>query len=101
VLDVPVTVGLRESGVLGIAGPAQPARALARWILTPVAVLHSPNDVQTYLLTDAAGRCGWEWMRWLPRSRPAESSQATALVGTNTDTVTRRVAELAVTVSTA
>ncbi len=98
-LDVPVTVGLRESGVLGIAGPVQPARALARWVLAQVAVLHSPNDLQTYLLTDASGRRLWEWVRWLPHARPAESSQATALVGTDTDTLARRVAELAATVS--
>ncbi|MGH3865458.1 MAG: FtsK/SpoIIIE domain-containing protein [Pseudonocardiaceae bacterium] len=98
-LDVPVTVGLRESGVLGIAGPAQTARALARWVLAQAAVLHSPNDLQIYLLTDASGRRGWEWVRWLPHARPAESSQATALVGTDTDTISRRVAELVATVS--
>ncbi|MEO7196679.1 MAG: FtsK/SpoIIIE domain-containing protein [Pseudonocardiaceae bacterium] len=94
-LDVPVTVGLRESGVLGIAGSEQPARALARWVLAQVAVLHSPNDVRVYLLTDVSGRSSWEWVRWLPHARPAESSQARALVGTDTDTVARRVAELA------
>ncbi|MGH3721044.1 MAG: FtsK/SpoIIIE domain-containing protein [Pseudonocardiaceae bacterium] len=94
-LDVPVTVGLRESGVLGIAGPAQTARAVARWVLAQAAVLHSPGDLQIYLLTDAEGRSSWEWVRWLPHARPAESSQARALVGTDADTVARRVAELA------
>ncbi|MGH3871883.1 MAG: FtsK/SpoIIIE domain-containing protein [Pseudonocardiaceae bacterium] len=98
-LDAPVTVALRESGVLGIAGPTQPARALARWVLAQAAVLHSPNDLQIYLLTDTAGRCHWEWVRWLPHTRPAESGYATALVGTDADTVARRVAELVATVT--
>ncbi|MGH3799083.1 MAG: FtsK/SpoIIIE domain-containing protein, partial [Pseudonocardiaceae bacterium] len=94
-LDVPVTVPLRESGVLGIAGPAETARALARWVLVQATVLHSPNDLQIYLLTDASGRRLWEWIRWLPHARPAETWYATALVGTDTDTIARRVAELA------
>ncbi len=98
-LDVPVTVGLRESGVLGIAGSPETARALARWVLAQAAVLHSPHDVQIYLLTDASGRCGWEWVRWLPHARPTDAHYATALVGTDADTLARRLAELAAIVS--
>ncbi|MBS2966944.1 hypothetical protein KGA66_28175 [Actinocrinis puniceicyclus] len=33
--DVPMAVGLRERGVLGIAGPVAQTRALGRWILAP------------------------------------------------------------------
>lgn len=98
-LDVPVTVGLRESGVLGIAGPRLSVQALARWVLAQSAVLHSPGDLQVYLLTDAEGRRCWEWVRWLPHTRPAENSRARALVGADTDTIARRVAELAAIVS--
>ena len=93
-LDVPVTVPLRDSGVLGIAGPAETARALARWVVAQAAVLHSPNDLQIYLLTDASGRRLWEWVRWLPHARPPDAQYATELIGTDTDTVARRVAEL-------
>ncbi len=93
-LDVPVTVPLRESGVLGIAGPAQTARALARWVVVQTAVLHSPHDLQIYLLTDASGRRGWDWVRWLPHAQPSDPQYATALVGTDADTVARRVSEL-------
>ncbi len=94
-LDVPVTVPLHESGVLGIAGPTETARALARWVLAQATVLHSPNDLQIYLLTDASGRRLWEWIRWLPHARPAETWYATALAGTDADTIALRVAELA------
>jgi DNA segregation ATPase FtsK/SpoIIIE, S-DNA-T family len=98
-LDVPVTVGLRESGVLGIAGPAQMARALACWVLAQTAVLHSPNDLQVYLLTDPSARRSWEWVRWLPHARPPDAQYASALVGTDADTLARRVAELVAIVS--
>lgn len=98
-LDAPVTVPLRERGVLGIAGPAETARALARWVLAQATVLHSPADVAVYVLTDAEARRRWEWVRWLPHARPPDSQYATALVGTDTDTVARRVAELAAVVT--
>jgi len=93
-LDTPVTVPLRERGVLGIAGPAETPRALARWVLAQAAVLHSPHDLQLYVLTDTPGRRRWEWVRWLPHARPFDVLNATALVGTDADTVGRRVAEL-------
>ncbi|MBV9141680.1 MAG: hypothetical protein JO115_12310, partial [Pseudonocardiales bacterium] len=98
-LDVPVTVGLRECGVLGIAAAAHTARALARRVLAQTAVLHSPHDLQVYLLTDAGGREDWEWVRWLPHARPADAQSASALVGTDADTIGRRLAELAAIVS--
>ncbi|MDQ3990176.1 MAG: FtsK/SpoIIIE domain-containing protein, partial [Actinomycetota bacterium] len=94
-LDAPVTVPLRERGVLGIAGPAETPRALARWVVAQLAVLHSPHDLQLYVLTDVSGRRRWEWVRWLPQARPPDAPSATALVGTDADTVARRVAELA------
>lgn len=98
-LDVPVTVPLHERGVLGIAGPAETPRALARWVLAQTAVLHSPNDLQIYVLTDAAGLAYWRWVRWLPHARPPDASYTTALVGADTETVGRRVTELGAVVS--
>ncbi|MGH3693499.1 MAG: FtsK/SpoIIIE domain-containing protein [Pseudonocardiaceae bacterium] len=98
-LDVPITVPLRESGVLGIAGPDEAGRAIARWVLTQAAVLHSPNDLALFLLTDAAGRRSWEWVRWLPHAQASDAQYATALVGADADTVARRVTELVATVT--
>ncbi len=98
-VDVPVTVSLRERGVLGVAGPAGTPRALARWVLAQAAILHSPRDVKTYVLTDAAGRTSWQWVRWLPHARPLDEPHSGALIGADTDTVAARISELAAVVT--
>ena len=54
--DAPVTVPLTERGVLGVAGPGDEPRALGRWLVAQIAVLHSPNDVQLCVLTDSSGQ---------------------------------------------
>jgi S-DNA-T family DNA segregation ATPase FtsK/SpoIIIE len=92
--DVPVAVDLRERGVLGIAGRADLPRALGRWIVAQAAALHSPSDLQVYVLTDSTGRESWDWVRWLPHARPREGQNTVALLGTDADTVARRVSEL-------
>lgn len=94
--DVPVTVPLRERGVLGIAGREDFPRALARWAVAQAAVLHSPADLRVYVLTDVSTRESWDWVRWLPHARPAEGRDADALVllGNEPDSLARRVSEL-------
>ena len=43
--DKPVTLPLGDLGVIGVAGPGDGARALARWMVAQLAALHSPLDV--------------------------------------------------------
>ena len=69
--DAPVTISLRQRGVIGVAGPGDAPRAIGRWLVAQAATLHSPSDVQICLLTDASGEGSWEWTRWLPHCRPA------------------------------
>ena len=69
--DAPVTVPLRERGVLGVAGPGRRRRGRSAAGWSPrSAVLHSPNDVQLCVLTDSSGQASWEWARWLPHAQP-------------------------------
>ncbi len=96
--DAPVTIPLRERGVIGIAGPDGDARAAGRWLVAQAAVLHSPVDLRIYVLTDNAGKECWEWVRWLPHCRPAAAGQdgrgCAAQVGNDAESVAARIAEL-------
>ncbi|MCF6509244.1 FHA domain-containing protein [Blastococcus sp. MG754426] len=90
---VPVVVPLGEAGVVGLAGPAGPLAGLLRWVVLQLAVTHPPRDLGLTLLAPGGG-AGWTWVRWLPHARPADGEGPVALVGTDTETVAARVAEL-------
>ncbi len=92
--DVPVAVPLAQRGVLGLAGPGDVPRRLARWLVGQAAVLHSPQDLRIVVLTEPAARNDWDWVRWLPHCRPADGQDTATLLGTDTETVARRLAEL-------
>jgi len=92
--DAPVTIPLTQRGVLGVAGPGDTSRAVGRWLVAQLAVLHSPNDLQICLLTDSAGKLSWEWTRWLPHCRPAGGRGGAALIGNDAESVATRIAEL-------
>ncbi|WP_413757656.1 FtsK/SpoIIIE domain-containing protein [Streptomyces sp. MMBL 11-3] len=92
--DAPVAVPLRERGVVGIAGPGDSAQAIGRWIVAQSAVLHSPLDVQFYVLTENSAQRTWDWVRWLPHSRPSGAQDANVLIGTDAETVGARIGEL-------
>ena len=92
--DSPVTILLTERAVVGAAGPGGVPRAVGRWLVGQIAVLHSPDDVQICILTDSTGREAWSWARWLPHCRPAEGQNCAALIGNDPETVAARVAEL-------
>ena len=106
--DVPVTVPLREVGVLGIAGPPKSVRALARWLVGQAVVLHSPRDLSVWLLADAdhessAVEAEWGWLRWLPHAscshegcsgEAGSGEECVVLLGTTPASVGARAAEL-------
>jgi DNA segregation ATPase FtsK/SpoIIIE, S-DNA-T family len=92
--DAPVAISLSERGVVGVAGPADIPRAIGRWLVAQAATLHSPNDLQVYVLTDSSGRDSWEWTRWLPHCRPGTGQNCTMLIGNDPESVATRIAEL-------
>lgn len=89
--EVPVTIDLQAAGVIGIAGTADPAR----WLLAEAAVLHSPNDLELYVLTGGQSDSSdtWNWTRWLPHVRRGDQTGRFNL-GTTADSTARRIAEL-------
>ena len=101
VRDAPVTIPLTECGVIGVAGPADTARAAGRWVAAQAATLHSPNDLRLFILTDSAGKASWDWVRWLPHCRPEAAAgggrggaTCTAQVGNDAESVATRIGEL-------
>ena len=94
IADAPITLPLRSLGVIGFAGPGDSARALGRWAIGQMAVLHSPIDVQFYLLTDGSGQYSWNWLRWLPHAKPTAEHDTNLLIGNDAETIGARIAEL-------
>jgi S-DNA-T family DNA segregation ATPase FtsK/SpoIIIE len=90
---VPVILPLPEVGVLGVAAPIPLARSIARWLALQSAVLHSPDDVRIFVLTDGAAENDWDWLRWLPHTQLDPTSGVIA-IGNDADTLTSRVKEL-------
>lgn len=91
---VPVTLSLAEAGVIGIAGRGDWARQACRWLVGQLAVLQSPRDLQVYILCAPDAGTDWDWVNWLPHSRPGLGQDALSLTATDAESLGRRVAEL-------
>lgn len=102
VFDVPVTVNLSKAGSIGIAGETEKSAGLAKWALMQLAVLHSPRDVQVYLLSSPVSERGtnttattqWDFLTWIPHTKPAASQDTLRTVAATTQTLGARIAEL-------
>ncbi|WP_432827254.1 FtsK/SpoIIIE domain-containing protein [Dactylosporangium sp. CA-092794] len=96
VADAPLTLDLVDRGVIGLAGEQETRYAVARWLIAQAAALHSPRDLRVHVLTEVAGQERWEWIRWLPHTRPPADGGARpyTLIGNDPETVANRVAEL-------
>ena len=66
--NVPVIVPL-AAGAAGLAGPAGSVDALARWLVTQAAVLHSPRELELAAAVDRRRAADWQWLKWLPHAR--------------------------------
>ncbi|MFF2331149.1 MULTISPECIES: FtsK/SpoIIIE domain-containing protein [unclassified Streptomyces] len=97
---VPVTVGLREAGSLGLAGPRTRLAGLARSVVAQLAALHSPADLEIVLIsTDRARgaderRREWAWLGWLPHLRPMHGQDCRLLLAYDREQAAARTTEL-------
>ncbi|MEU2950372.1 FtsK/SpoIIIE domain-containing protein [Streptomyces xanthochromogenes] len=97
---VPVTVGLREVGSLGLAGPRERLSGLARSAIAQLAALHAPATLEIVLLSTDRARglqartAEWDWLGWLPQVRPAHGQDCRLLLAYDRDQATARTAEL-------
>ncbi|MGC5361954.1 FHA domain-containing protein [Streptomyces sp. DT24] len=97
---VPVTVGLREAGSLGLAGPRARLSGLARATLAQLAALHSPVDLEIVLISGDRARSAeergqeWSWLGWLPHLRPMHGQDCRLLTAYDREQATARTTEL-------
>ncbi|MFJ3207083.1 FHA domain-containing protein [Streptomyces flaveolus] len=97
---VPVTVGLREAGALGLAGPRARLTGLARAVLAQLAALHSPDLLEIVLISADRSRplaertAEWSWLGWLPQVRPGHGQDCRLLLAYDHDQATARAQEL-------
>ncbi|OHV59313.1 FtsK/SpoIIIE domain-containing protein [Pseudofrankia sp. BMG5.36] len=91
--SVPLTVDLRAAGVLGIAGPEEPSRALARFLLAQLGVLRGPDDLRIVLLTSSDDGELY-WATWLPHTWAGEAGDIPCWVGNTATTRAERIKEL-------
>ncbi|MFD5200671.1 FHA domain-containing protein [Streptomyces sp. NPDC058375] len=97
---VPVTVGLREAGSLGLAGPRARLAGLARATVAQLAALHSPFDLEIVLVSTDRSRTleerrrEWSWLGWLPHLRPTHGQDCRLLLAYEREQAEARTAEL-------
>lgn len=63
---VPVVGDFDTCGSLGVAGPHEAARGVARGLLLQFVALHSPSEVVICAIASPRSSQDWEWIKWLP-----------------------------------
>ncbi|MEU6934485.1 FtsK/SpoIIIE domain-containing protein [Streptomyces sp. NPDC046374] len=97
---VPVTVGLREAGSLGLAGPGARLAGLARSVVAQLAALHSPGNLEIVLISADRNRSleerrrAWGWLGWLPHVRPGHGQDCRLLLAYDREQAQARLTEL-------
>ncbi|MGQ0679491.1 MAG: FtsK/SpoIIIE domain-containing protein [Actinomycetota bacterium] len=91
---VPVGIDLAWAGVLGVAGPVQATRGVARWLIAQFATLRSPRDLSIIVLTQSAAKDDWDWVRWLPHVRVDDPHYPVAMIGNDQSSRQERIREL-------
>jgi len=94
VAPVPVAPDLR-AGALGIAGPEDAARSVARSVVAGFATLRSPRDAELVVICPDDAEDAWGWTAWLPHAQAIAGTPAA--IGNTDDTRRERLRELGVT----
>lgn len=83
--DVPVGFDLRSVARVEVTGGEDEARALARALVSQLAVFHSPEHLQVAVLTSERNAAAWDWTKWLPHthsSRVRDAVGPARMIGT-------------------
>ncbi|WP_432590662.1 FHA domain-containing protein [Streptomyces sp. HD1123-B1] len=97
----PVTVSLRQTGSLGLAGPRARLAGLARSVVAQLSALHSPSALEIVLISTDRARtvddrlAEWSWLGWLPQVRPLRGQDCRLLLAYDAEQAAARAGELA------
>ncbi|NTV65524.1 MAG: cell division protein FtsK, partial [Oscillochloris sp.] len=80
VRDVPIDVNLRAVGSLGIAGPSGRSLNILQALLWQIAIHHAPSEVRIAAFWEANFDDSWEWLRYLPHTRPLDGDDSYRLL---------------------
>ena len=75
---LPCGVDLAETGVLGVRGAPDVARALARWLLVQAATHCAPAELGIRVIADPSAGRSWDWVGRLPHLDASAASEAYA-----------------------
>lgn len=70
---VPIVGDFAGAGSIGVGGPDEAARAVARGLVLQLAALHSPAEVVIAAVASASSAAHWEWLKWLPHTTSDQS----------------------------
>lgn len=70
---VPVEVGLRDVGSLGVAGSRAHVDDVARALVAQLVCLHAPSELVVTGVASSSSRDRWDWLKWLPHVASAHS----------------------------
>ncbi len=73
--DVPLAVDVLVHRGIGMAGPLDATRALARSLVMQAATMQSPTDLAVVALVGEGGLNHWTFLKWLPHARSLGGSQ--------------------------
>ncbi|MEU3795723.1 type VII secretion protein EccCa [Streptomyces fructofermentans] len=74
---LPVPVTLQRFTSVEFTGETDDALALARSVLSQLAVFHSPDELRIAVLGNDAAGAEWDWLKWLPHNaHPDEEDSA-------------------------
>ncbi|HLY32636.1 MAG TPA: type VII secretion protein EccCa, partial [Ktedonobacterales bacterium] len=65
----PIVIPLQPLGVVSLRGAPPDMRALARSLVTQIAVNQAPEDVRICAYFPPETQHEWSWLRWLPHTR--------------------------------
>ncbi|MGW8702743.1 FtsK/SpoIIIE domain-containing protein [Streptomyces eurythermus] len=91
--NAPVTVDLRDTGVLGLVGARREVEAVAGWLVTQLATLRGPDDLRLVVIA-SDGHDGLAWTRWLPHVDAGPAADTACTIGNTHTTRAARVKEL-------